>query len=124
METTLGLSPLLVQVETSTATCSAIGTRQLFNSSSQLCGHTTTTKGPTGQTTSHPTQMETTLGHSPLLVQVETRTATCSAISTRQLSNSSSQLCGHTTTTKGPTGQTTSHPTQMETIRNYVQINI
>ena len=46
--------------------------RQLFNSSSRLCGQTTTTKGPTGQTTSHPTQIETTLGHSPLLVQVET----------------------------------------------------
>ncbi len=39
-----------------------------------------TTKGPTGQTTSHPTQMETTLGHSPLLVQVETSSATCPAI--------------------------------------------
>ena len=44
---------------------------------SLLCGQATTTKGPTGQTTSHPTQMETTPGHSTLLMQVKTSTATC-----------------------------------------------
>ena len=102
-------------METSTATCSAIGIYKLFNSGSRLCGQTTTTKDPTGRTTSHPTQLVTTLGHSSFLVQAETSTATCSAIKIYQLFNSSSRLCGQSTTTKGPSGRTTSHPTQMVT---------
>jgi len=47
-----------------------------MNSDRDFANNNITTKGPSGLTTSHPTQMVTTLGHSPLLVLVETSTAT------------------------------------------------
>ena len=53
-----------------------VNTSEYDSKVKELCGKSTTTKGPSGLTTSHPTQMVTTLGHSPLLVLVETITAT------------------------------------------------